>query len=105
MIVVLVDRRIVMIATNMNVTTAIKRSVQSALREADMAINVKTVMQCSVQNAMQMRQGCVVVVNVMSYVAMIVNFKLFDEHSNSRITIVEDASNKLRIYWWASALD
>mmetsp|Transcript_12328 Transcript_12328/g.19013 ORF Transcript_12328/g.19013 Transcript_12328/m.19013 type:complete len:100 (-) Transcript_12328:211-510(-) len=99
MIVVLVDRRIVMIATNMNVTTAMKRSVQSALREADMAINVKTVMQCSVQNAMQMRQGCVVVVNVMTYVAMIVDFKLFDEHSNSRITIVENASNKLRIYW------
>jgi hypothetical protein len=40
----LVMARIVMIATTINVTTATKRFVQSALREAMIAINVKIAM-------------------------------------------------------------
>eukprot|EP00984_Skeletonema_dohrnii_P025280 scaffold14404_cov78-Skeletonema_dohrnii-CCMP3373.AAC.1 len=76
-----------MIATNMNVTTAMISSAQSALRTAA-AINVTIVTKFSVQNV-QMRQGCVVVVNVMSYVAMIVNFKNFDRGSG----IAQNASN------------
>jgi len=78
---------IVMIATNMNVTSAMKRSAQSALRKAMAAINVKIVTKFSATSVR--RLGCLIAMYAMTDVAMIVDFKNFDRGSE----IAQNASN------------
>mmetsp|Transcript_12327 Transcript_12327/g.19011 ORF Transcript_12327/g.19011 Transcript_12327/m.19011 type:complete len:88 (-) Transcript_12327:225-488(-) len=82
MIVVLVDRRIVMIATNMNVTNAMNRSARSALRN-NFAINVEIAIEWSVQSAVILGLGRVVVIYVMTYAAT--NVDCDDFYKESRI--------------------
>mmetsp|Transcript_36249 Transcript_36249/g.73801 ORF Transcript_36249/g.73801 Transcript_36249/m.73801 type:complete len:84 (+) Transcript_36249:864-1115(+) len=80
---------IVMIATNMNVTSAMKRSAQSALRKAMAAINVKIVTKFSATSVR--RLGCLIAMYAMADVAiaMIVDFKNFDKGSG----IAQNASD------------
>ena len=62
---------IVMIATNMNVTNAMKRSAQSALRNK-FAIHVEIAIECSVQSAVILSLGRFLVKNAVTIPAMIV---------------------------------
>mmetsp|Transcript_3624 Transcript_3624/g.5249 ORF Transcript_3624/g.5249 Transcript_3624/m.5249 type:complete len:82 (+) Transcript_3624:187-432(+) len=78
---------IVMIATNMNVTTAMISSAQSALRKAMTAINVKIVTKFSATSVR--RLGCLIALYAMTDVAMIVDFKNFDKGSG----IAQNASD------------